>query len=355
MKTKHLLILFITIIFQYCTQTSGNLGDEIEVITDKTVSEEIQVTTQTLTPETFPVQYISNGTLSAVKKADLLFETGEIVEIIEVKNGQRVTKGQTIASLQTFKLKNNYQQNFMLLKKAELDLRDLLVGRGYKLTDSATVPQLLWETLKVKSGYSAAKTQFELSKYNLQAAALKAPFEGIIANLNMKEYNLASTSEIFCTVIDNSRFEVIFHILESELQHIKVATPVKIIPFSYDSLVFSGTITERNPVVNQNGLIQTKALIRNQNQQLVEGMNVKVVVEIPIKNQLIVPKEAVVLRSGKEVVFTYEQGLAKWKYVKTGYENSTSYTIAEGLKPGDEVIVSGNLNLGHDAKISIKN
>jgi multidrug efflux pump subunit AcrA (membrane-fusion protein) len=53
------------------------------------------------------------------------------------------------------------------------------------------------------------------------------------------------------------------------------------------------------------------------------------------------------------VVFTYESGLAKWNYVKTSFENSTQYVITEGLSPGDSVIVKGNLNLAHDAKVKL--
>jgi len=60
----------------------------------------------------------------------------------------------------------------------------------------------------------------------------------------------------------------------------------------------------------------------------------------------------VVLRQGKEVVFTYEDGKALWNYVKTGLENSSRYTIESGLEPGMEVIVSGNLNLAHETPVT---
>jgi len=84
-------------------------------------------------------------------------------------------------------------------------------------------------------------------------------------------------------------------------------------------------------------------------------MNVKVLVGNSVPAQLVVPKEAVVIRQGKQVVFTYEDGHAKWHYVKTGYENSREYTIEEGLEEGAQVIITNNLNLGHDAEVEANN
>ena len=35
------------------------------------------------------------------------------------------------------------------------------------------------------------------------------------------------------------------------------------------------------------------------------------------------------------------------------YENDTQLAISEGIKAGEEVIIEGNLNLSHDAKVEI--
>ena len=74
-----------------------------------------------------------------------------------------------------------------------------------------------------------------------------------------------------------------------------------------------------------------------------------------VKNVIVVPKEALVLRSNKKVVFTLENGVAKWNYVTELHENSTHYAIKKGenLKRTDTIIVSGNMNLSHDAKVNV--
>ena len=37
-----------------------------------------------------------------------------------------------------------------------------------------------------------------------------------------------------------------------------------------------------------------------------------------------------------------------------GLENSTSYTITDGLNIGDTVIASGNINLAHESKVTVE-
>jgi multidrug efflux pump subunit AcrA (membrane-fusion protein) len=63
----------------------------------------------------------------------------------------------------------------------------------------------------------------------------------------------------------------------------------------------------------------------------------------------------VVLRSGRQVVFDYRDGQARWNYVTTGFENLTEYTITEGLTEGMQVIVAGNVSLAHETFVTLKN
>ena len=109
---------------------------------------------------------------------------------------------------------------------------------------------------------------------------------------------------------------------------------------------------EINPLVEESGMVRVKASVAAE-KRLFEGMNVRVSVQRSLGKQLVVPKSAVVLRSGKQVVFTLVNGKAHWNYVRTGLENADSYTIVEGLKAGDRVITTGNLNLAHEASVTV--
>jgi len=302
----------------------------------------------------FSKEIVSNGKLTAFQKADLKFRTSEVVAEVHVKNGDRVVKDQVIGKLDDFILSNTLKQNLSQVGKARIDMQDALLSQGYDIRDSARIPARTMNTARIRSGYEQAVTNLELANYNLRSAELKAPFSGIVTDLILKQGNMSSVSEKFCSIIDDSRFEAEFPVLESELASVKEGQSVRIIPFSYNDMTIRGEITRINPVVDRNGMVKVWAICDNKNHNLFEGMNVKIILEEKVPRQLVIPKYAVVLRSDKQVVFTYSVGRAKWIYVKTGLENLSSFTITEGLQPGDSVIYDGNLNLAHDAEVEIK-
>jgi hypothetical protein len=139
--------------------------------------------------------------------------------------------------------------------------------------------------------------------------------------------------------------------MENEIKNIEINQRADIIPFIYNSKSYKGMITEINPIISKEGLVRVKAKITSDTNSLFDGMNVKILINNSDQNIVTVPKEALVLRSDKPVVFTASKGLAKWNYVTIADENSTHYAISEGLKTGDTIITSGNQHLTHDSQI----
>lgn len=320
-----------------------------------------EVTIQVLKKRDFDHQLVSNGKVNARSKADLRFETAEVIAHIYVKNGDCVRKGQKLAELDKFRLEQKFSQAEDALLRAELELKDVLIGQGYPADDFSKVPADIIKLAKVKSGYEQSRSQYELAKREAQHATLVAPFEGMVANLFSKPYNLANTSEIFCTILDTRGMEAEFTVLENELAFLKVGDKVMVTPYAKGN-VLQGSVSEINPLVDANGMVKVKASVNGEG-RLFTGMNVRVSVKRNLGKQLVIPKTAVVLRSGKQVVFTLKEEKALWNYVHTGLENATEYIVSdksqkgigEGLLEGDTVIVTGNLNLAHESKLRIKN
>lgn len=318
-----------------------------------------EVTTQILKRCDFHHELVSNGKVSALGQADLRFETGEVIAHIYVKNGDHVRKGQKLAELDKFRMEQKLSQTEDALLKAELELKDVLIGQGYTSDDFGEVPVETMKLAEVKSGYEQSRSQYELAKRETKHATLVAPFDGIVANLFSKPYNLANTSEVFCTVIDTRKMEADFTVLENELAFIKAGDKVMITPYAGGGS-FEGSISEINPLVDSNGMVKVKAVVNGKG-KLFSGMNVRVSVKRNLGQLLVIPKTAVVLRSGKQVVFTLQKGKAMWNYVHTGWENAKEYVVSdksqkgieEGLLEGDTVIVTGNLNLAHEAEVKV--
>ena len=302
----------------------------------------------------FTDDLIANGIVSARNKADLRFQISENISDIYVKNGDRVTKGQKIAMLDQFKLQNAYSQTLDNLERAKLELQDVLIGQGYSLSDSARIPSEVMQLAKVKSNYNNSVNQYELAGFNLNSSVLYAPFEGVVANLFSKVYNLPDVSQPFCTIIDNLHPEIDFKVLESELPYLRVGDKIQVSPFSAKDYSCEGRITEINPSVDKNGMVVVKANINNPRNQLYDGMNVNINLQRSLGLQLVIPKEALVLRTNRKVVFTLKDERAQWVYVQTSLENSSSYVVTEGLNVGDSVIYEGNINLADQTPVKLK-
>ena len=166
--------------------------------------------------------------------------------------------------------------------------------------------------------------------------------------------NMAQTIEPFCRVIESGNMDADFTVLESELPLIKTGDKVEIRPYASAVASCSGAVSEINPLVDENGMVRVKARVHGGG-RLFDGMNVRVSVKRSLSDQLTVPKTAVVLRSGKQVVFTLDDGKAMWNYVQTGTENLDEYTITDGLTEGMIVITSGNVNLAHESPVTVIN
>ena len=303
-----------------------------------------------LKPRTFSKQIIANGKIESHSKADLRFKKQDRISKIFIKNGQFVKKGTILASLDNYLIKNQIKKAEINLKNAGWKRKKLLIE--YNLSDTSNSPSL--DFINSSSGFYEAKNQLENLKLQLEETLLKAPFSGVISNLSTKQGNYTNSSEPFCTLISKNNPEAVFYVLDTELSMVESGEKTEIIPFSMPDKKYKGILTEINPQVDDNGLIRVKSTILNADNKLMEGMNVKIILNKMTKNTVVIPKSALVLRSGKEVVFTLKDSLAVWNYVKIEGENSEYYAISKGVNVGDTIIVSNNMNLSHDAKVKAK-
>jgi RND family efflux transporter MFP subunit len=344
---KQLFILLLIFLLSCNNTNTANLAEASET-TISVNNVGITVSSQVLEKQVFQKQIIANGKVAAQQKSELRFKTTERIANIKVKNGQKVHKGQLLATLDNDLLANKLDKTKLDVAKANSKLQEEKIN--YSISDTITISIL--KELHIKSGYLEAQNELENAQLLFNQTILKAPFSGVVANIETKTGNYITGSDIFCTLIDQQQQDVVFSVLENEMSFIENKQALEITSFVDSDKKYIGSITEINPLVDDNGLIQIKATIKNSDNFLFDGMHVKIVINKPLTNVIVIPKEALVLRSNKEVVFTIEDGLAKWNYVEVRDENSTSYAIKKGLKLRDTIIISGNMNLSHDAKVN---
>ncbi|MCF6407500.1 efflux RND transporter periplasmic adaptor subunit [Chitinophaga filiformis] len=335
-----------------CNQTSGNgtgePGLDSVLMGISTVDENIRY--MVLQETKFSKELLANGKLSSTRKADLKFRTSGIIKEVLVHEGQHVQVGQLLARLDEESAMASFNAARLSYEQAVLDYEDQLLRSGYKISDTARLSADTKSVARLRSGLGRAILTLRQAENELKETKLVAPFSGIIANLKAMPFNNSNSYEFICSLIDDRRMEVSFKVLEQELSFIRRSGLVTIRPFSQrgESGV-NARVQSINPLVDGAGMIEVKALLsEGGNSALLDGMNVRVHVQEQLSGQLVVPKEAVLDRQHRKVVFTLVDSLAQWNYVEISGENSSQYAISKGLKSGDKVIYEGNFNLAHD-------
>lgn len=314
----------------------------------------------TLERTDFAQQLLSNGKLKGAARASLSFGSSGSLAVINVSNGKRVTKGTVLARVNRPDLELSLRSAEISLEKAEMDMYDYLVGQGYGARDTLAVPKTILASARMKSGYASAKNSLDKAKQDLSGTVLRAPFSGRVADVKLRPHDY-SGNEPFCSLIDDSAFDVDFSVMESEYGFLSVGQSVKVTPYADESLTSHGKITAINPSVDKNGQITVRARVGNST-GLLDGMNVKVTVERNIPDQLVVPRSAVVIRDDLDVLFTYtDDGKAHWTYVRIVASNGDSHSVVANadrgsvLSEGDRIIISGNLNLADGSDVVLRN
>ena len=316
------------------------------------------VTVAPLVRKVFNKQLICNGKLEAQSKVTVQFEAQGKIAQINVRDGQKVQKGQVLASLDKEQPRRQLEQARLAFDKAEMNLADRLLDYGYTLADTAKIPAEQKRVIYINTGFIDAKMALENAERTFRQCDLKAPFSGKVASVRGRIYEQGGQ---FCTMIDDSRYLVRFSILETEYGYVQVGQQILVSPFVNSDVVLKGSVISINPTVDQNGQIAVTAQVPGSD-ELMDGMNVRITVENSIPDQLVVPKSAVVIRDNMEVLFRIdpETGHSLWTYVNVLMSNTREHVVEPNrdrgadLKTGDLIITSGNLNLGDDAVVVIE-
>ncbi|SMG37940.1 RND family efflux transporter, MFP subunit [Marivirga sericea] len=349
--SKNTPLVFVLIAFLACNSE--------EKIDEKTATENVKntppntmVKVDTAISAPFYLLIQSSGKVKAHKDVIMLAETSGTIQRANIKSGQKVSKGQVLVRLNPSEAQLKLQSAKINYDKAQLEFENSLIGFPKLLAQENPEEDSLYQKLKIGSGLQESSIQLKEAQIALEKTVVRAPFSGTLYDVQaFPGKNIQAGDELFAEF--NHKLLVEVDLLESEALNLKEGMPAEIRNPAMDTQ-FLGEVFSVNPKVDENGLVKTQILLKGE-QALWPGMNVEVEVRIPKGERLQVPKSSLVLRSGKPVVFSIEQDLAKWNYVEFGYDNGKMVEIRDGLEAGTVVITNNNLQLAHDAPISIQN
>jgi membrane fusion protein (multidrug efflux system) len=347
------LLFGLSLLFLACSEAKE---DSQEIPTESFRNEVAATEVRVATAERKSFDYLINaiGKLEAQSEVKALVEREGYLEKVQVLEGQYVEKGQVIAILDKREAEFALEKAKIAVIKAQAELEVLKAQfhLGLESQDS-TVAKTVQSRIMVNSGLSLAEVELKEAELNLARCEVRAPVSGKIANIKFREGSLVIKNAEFAEILSTDRLLLRVNVLESDIPLISSNQRAEVYPISDSQNAIEGRVSAINPQVDENGLVQVSITL-NSVKNLLPGMNARAIIRAPQSNSLVVPKDAVVYRSGRAVVFTVENGKeSKWNYVEVGKDNGQEIEILEGIPENSTVITTNNLQLAHQAPVQL--
>ncbi|HXK76629.1 MAG TPA: efflux RND transporter periplasmic adaptor subunit [Bacteroidaceae bacterium] len=298
------------------------------------------------------------GLLEGNKSSSLSFQVPGQVETILVQEGQKVQKGQLLATLDASTLQHQYDASEATLAQAQDAMRRMQV-----LYDNGSLPEIKY--VEVKTRVQQAKSAFGIAKRNLGESKLYAAFTGIIGSRAVQVGENVLPGQRIFTLIDISRLKVAFDVPEEEIAHIQIGNAASVSVGALDNQSFKASISERRLDANKISHNYTAYVtIKDDIKDLAPGMACVVTLcthqtntttgESTEKTPIVLPISAVQVTLDKHhYVWLAKDGQAVRREVKIGGLVPGGLTIEDGLSSSDWVITEGYHKLSNGSKIKI--
>ncbi len=211
-----------------------------------------------------------------------------------------------------------------------------------------------------RTGLAEARMAEERARLNLEYTEIRAPFAGVVQGVNVVAGGLVSVNQGVCTIFDNEELEAVVNVLEADLGNLKTGRPVLLtVPATGQTL--QATVDVISPTLDQTTRT-CEVIIRFPNPDGLyrPGMFARARIAGWVHpDKLMVPKDALLVRENRPLVFKRVADRAQWLYVDTGLQNDdwveiTAVHSGGSLEAGEEVVVSDHLTLSHEAKIKVR-
>jgi RND family efflux transporter MFP subunit len=329
--------------------SSGPMTVELAKVTRADMSEYIQVVGNLIGAATVQVVPKFSGRLQSV----------------DVRLGDRVGKGQTIAQIEDREIREQVKQaeaSFEVARatvrqrEADLELARISVERSRSLFSRQLLPRQTLDDAEARyqsatAQIDLARAQFEQAKsrldelrINLSNTRIASPVDGFVGRRSLDPGAFVGQNTPVVDVVDIHLVRLVTNLVEKDLRRVVAGTTTEVEVDAYPGEQFTGRVARLAPVLDPaTRTAEVEIEVANPDFRLKPGMYSRVRLLVGTRdNALVIPRNALVDVGSEPGVFTVDAEMtARFNPVKVGLQDASRVEIMAGLNEGQSVVTTG--------------
>ncbi len=230
-----------------------------------------------------------------------------------------------------------------------------------------------------ESGLQQAQANADLNTAQLQDSTITAPFSGIVGDIPVRLGQIVEVKDTLTTVTQNDSLDLKLSLPLEKASDLRTGLPVELTD-AEGKILSRGQISFISPQSDSRSQsVLAKATFDNSSGKLRDGQFARARVVWRSRPGILIPSSAISRLGGENFIFVAQPPddackailsksaqaaplgapagkppdlVARQRLVKLGSIQGNSYNVLDGLKPGENIVVSGILNLSECSAIA---
>lgn len=314
----------------------------------------VPVRVKQMTPEAFDHFIEVSGTVKPEQEAFLSPEINGIIEKIYVNEGDFVQKGTLL-----FRLNSSLTESSIAETKTQLDLAKALYLKQKRLWSQGVGSEVQY--LQTKTNYEATRNRLKTLQTQLDMARIKAPFDGFVDQIMIREGELAAPGRQLALLVNLSHMKIYARVSEQFLNDIHTGDPAEVVfpdlegkTLNLNLFRVGNTINEKSRDFQIEIKFENPGNIIKPNQFAMVRLN-----DFHSDLAMVVPSE--IIKQDLKGYFLYTLGtkngdqVAIKKYISPGIFYNNTTLVTDGLSPEDKVVVAGYNQISDGQIVTVNN
>ncbi len=303
------------------------------------------------------------GTVMASDTSSLSFSVAGTVQAVSVSQGDRVTRGQVLASLDPAPFEFDVDAAGSQLQSADAAYANARLERDRQAqlyekqwVSKAAYDQSVAAFESAEGDLNLARSRLNLAERDLNNSRLVAPFDGVVASRDIEPFVEVSAGETLFQINSEGALELVISVPDFMISRFSIGLPARIDTTTLPTCGCNGRITEIGSAAGAGNAVPVKATLLDPPSQMLPGMTAEATVVLSNdenKRGYLVPLVAVAPGDKPEsgYVFKFDpdtQTVNKTEVTgRAGQGNLVE--ITQGIGPGD-ILASAGVSLLRDGQ-----